>query len=115
MSSKWRAKEADFNRGVGSRAEHVRQLLGLTRIEVAKSVGTTVQSVLNYEKGHTPIKASTLRRLCELYHITPEWLLGMSNELNIFGSIGGEFFDIREQCKPICTPDGEDGGPWPTS
>lgn len=49
---------------------------GLTQSQVAAWLGVTYQAVSNYERGKCRVESGLLRRLCILYHVSPQELLG---------------------------------------
>ena len=46
----------------------------LTQGDVAKHLNKTVQTVVNWEKGKTPLDKGNFIALCSLYNIKPEYI-----------------------------------------
>lgn len=53
-----------------------RERAGLSRRQVAEYLPRTVQTIGQYESGYAEPSIATLCKLCELYHCTPNDLLG---------------------------------------
>lgn len=93
-----------FDREVGERAEHIRAVLSLPQQMVAEQIGVTRQTLSNYESGRTPMRAGTIRALCETYGVPASWLLGMDDELYHKSTINGRRLEIREKSPSIKSP-----------
>lgn len=75
--------EAGFNKEVGERLRHIREVHGLTITEVASRLNVTRQSLANYELGKTPVRASVMRELAEMYHVPGDWILGLRDDFEV--------------------------------
>lgn len=93
-----------YDREIGERAAHIRNVLDMPQAEVAANLGVTRQTISNYESGRTPMRAGVVRSLCEVYGISPSWLLGMSDELCHRSTHNGRRIELREQSPHIDSP-----------
>ena len=89
--------ESRFNNEVGERLRHVREVLGMTVTSVANRLNVTRQTLSNYESGRTPLRASVIRELAEIYSISCDWILGAEDniEINVSSSDGRSLY-MRE-------------------
>ena len=94
--------EQRFNTEVGERLRHLREVLGLTVTEVANQLNVTRQTLSNYESGRTPLRASVIRELAEIYEASCDWILGTRNdiEINVMTN-GGRSLYMRESSPRI--------------
>lgn len=53
----------------------------LTQAEVANVLGTTQQVYSRYETGANELPLRHLRTLCQFYHVSADYVLGLSAEL----------------------------------
>lgn len=93
-----------YDKAVGERAARARTVLSMTEKYVADRLGITRQTLGNYEGGRTSMRASIIRGMCELYGISPSWLLGMTDEITITNKVGGRITEFKEQSLPIPSP-----------
>ena len=93
-----------YDREIGERAAHIRNVFDISQTEVAARLGVTRQTLANYESGRTPMRAGVVRLLCDVYGISPSWLLGMTNELFFKGKKNGRSIELREQSPNIQSP-----------
>ena len=77
-------KTESFDANVGERAAHLRHLLSLSQSEVAEKLNVTRQTLANYESGKTPMRAFIIRQLCDIYQCSPDWILGVTDILEIY-------------------------------
>ena len=89
-------KSESFDVSVGERATHLRHLFSLSQSEVAKNLNITRQTLSNYEVGKTPMRASVIRQLCDIYHCPSDWLLGITDRLEINRIINGRSIELYE-------------------
>lgn len=65
-------------------SEKLRQLrttAGMTQRELAEALDTTIRTVQNYETGHCyPRRRDTLKKLAEVFSVTPEELISPEDE-----------------------------------
>lgn len=54
----------------------------LTLADVAEIIGTTYQYYQKYEKGKRPIPSRHIKRLCEYYQVSADYILGLPKGLN---------------------------------
>ena len=52
----------------------------------AKKLGLTQQNYANYEKGKQGLRSDLIRKVCQMYSCTAEWLLMLDDNLNIIGN-----------------------------
>lgn len=93
-----------FNREVGERLEHIRNVLGMSQKVVADQLGVTRQTLSNYESGRNSMSAGIVRAVCEIYCIPPSWLLGIDDELYHKATVNGRHIEIREKSPSIASP-----------
>lgn len=62
------------------RSERVRT--GMTAAEAAQKIGVSTNTLLGWERGETEPKGVGLVTLARLYGVTPDYLLGISDERN---------------------------------
>lgn len=56
--------------------------LNLSQSEVAKIIKTTQQQLYKYESGIQEMTVSRLKALCELYHVSADYILGLPKGLD---------------------------------
>lgn len=93
-----------FNREIGERLEHIRNILGMSQKVVADQLGVTRQTLSNYESGRNSMSAEIVRSVCEIYCIPPSWLLGIDDELYHKATVNGRHIEIREKSPIIASP-----------
>lgn len=62
------------------RLKEARTKAGLTQIEVFNQTGINNKTLSGYEKDVSEPDYDTLRVLCKLYGVSPDWVLGHTNE-----------------------------------
>ena len=67
-------------------------------------LSVTRQTLSNYESGKTPMRADVIRSLCELYGISPSWMLGIDDELYHKSLRNGRMIELREKSPSIQSP-----------
>lgn len=66
---------------IGKKIKSKRKSLNLTQLELAQSVGLTESSISRYESGKiATMPTSTVNKICEVLHIAPSELLGLTPE-----------------------------------
>ena len=55
----------------------LRQERGLTQKQIADIIGTSQQYYGKYENGLRPLPLEHLKKLCEFYGASADWLLGL--------------------------------------
>lgn len=93
--------ESRFNREVGERLRHLREVLGMTLTDVARKLEVTRQTLSNYESGRTPLRASVIRELAEIYEASCDWILGVENDIEIQTNANGRSLYMRERSPQI--------------
>lgn len=64
-------------RNMGKKLTEIRKKIGYTQQEVAEIIGIGRATLSNYEKGERTIDIVTLHKLCSLYCISIDYLVGM--------------------------------------
>ena len=93
--------ESRFNREVGERLRHLREVLGMTLTDVTRRLEVTRQTLSNYESGRTPLRASVIRELAEIYEASCDWILGVENDIEIQTNANGRSLYMRERSPQI--------------
>ncbi len=57
----------------------LRKAAGMKQLELAARMNVTRQAVSRYEIGEREIGPEEIRRLCEIFHVTADYLLGFSS------------------------------------
>ena len=57
-----------------TRIRKLRKTLDLTQTEFARRIGTTQNSVANYETGHRNPSSSVVNNICKEFHVSETWL-----------------------------------------
>ena len=66
---------------IGKKLKSRRKALNLTQSALAEKVGLTESSISRYEAGRiSTMPTSTVKRICEVLHIEPSELLGLTPE-----------------------------------
>lgn len=68
--------------GVAMRLKLLRTEEGLTQNEVAERLGISQQTYSKYEKGTSNMDSDTLKKVCNLYGVTADYVLGISSQAN---------------------------------
>ena len=76
------------NKEIGIRLSRIRNALKLSQYDMSKEFGVTNSAFSLYERGERPIPMFVLAPLCELYHISTDFLIGTA-------SISSEAFSER--------------------
>ena len=74
-------EEKDKMNGIiGERLRRLRFDNDLTQAEVAQQLGVTQQTYSRYEGGEAKLDSLVIVKLCELYGVTSDYLLGIEGE-----------------------------------
>ena len=65
----------------GERLRMARERAGLTQIEVYKTINLNNKSLSHYENNKTSPDPATIRALIELYDVSADFILGLSNKM----------------------------------
>lgn len=84
---------------LGKRLKHEREKRSWSQKYVAEKIGITNTVLSNYERDYRDPDTETLRRLAELYEVTTDYLLGLTDNQqgNINISYDGGGFDIEDE------------------
>lgn len=63
------------------RLKQTREDKDLSQKEVANLIGTTQQQLYKYENGLQEMTVTRLKKLCELYQVSSDYILGLSKGL----------------------------------
>lgn len=66
---------------IGRRLRFYRTTKGLTQAEVAAYLGISFQQVQKYENGKNQVSTAVIKRLCQLYNISLDKLLGSDESI----------------------------------
>ena len=69
----------DIAKQVGQRLQQARKNCGLTQKEVGALLNMVQQNYARYEKGVVELNYEKLIFLCQLFHITSDYLLGLED------------------------------------
>lgn len=62
------------------RIKQFRQENNITQAQVAEALGISQQQYFKYEKGINELPIRYLCIICKTYHISADWLLGLTEE-----------------------------------
>ena len=62
-----------------NRLKELRKETGKKQDELAARLGVTRQAISRYEKGERDLDTDTVRRLCEIFGVSADYLLGLSS------------------------------------
>jgi len=65
------------------RIKQFRQENNITQAQVAETLGISQQQYFKYEKGVNELPIRYLFAICKAYHISADWLLGLSDQQTI--------------------------------
>ena len=65
---------------IGDKLRDLREDMGLTQNEVAQKTDCTLAMISNYELNRREPDLNTLKKLCNFYSVTADYLLGRSSE-----------------------------------
>lgn len=89
---------------VGKRLKETRYSLGFTQEYVAEKLGLAPRYISDLERDKTKGSIDTLVKLCNIYNITPTYVLqdflNVSNDLHIDSTLIG-FYNLNEKNKAI--------------
>lgn len=69
-------KKALFHEAFSARLRHARESAGVTQQEAADAVYLEIKSYRRYERARSQPSLVTLTRLCDLFGVSADWLLG---------------------------------------
>lgn len=62
------------------RLKELRTYKGITQKELAKIIATTDDSVFSWEKGRSQPSIEVIRKLCNYFEVSADYLLGLEDE-----------------------------------
>jgi len=69
---------------IAKRLRQARNEAKHTQASAASALGLTSQAISNYERGINGVESDILRRLCDLYQVSVDWVLGGSSDDPIY-------------------------------
>lgn len=88
---------------IGKTLQEVRRSLGLTQEQVSEALGLAPRYISDIERDKTKGSIDTLVKLCNLYHITPTFVLKdflISSDIHTDSTLSG-FYSLNENEKDI--------------
>lgn len=64
----------EWQKAVGERLRRTRAALGLSQVQMSRSIGVSPQRWNNWERGTRPLDLSAAVALCERHELTLDWL-----------------------------------------
>lgn len=68
---------------MGERLKKLRVEKNLTQKQIAERIGLAVSAVSSYESGYRYPSYDVLMKLAEIFHVSTDYLLGITNNRNI--------------------------------
>lgn len=62
-----------------NRIKDLRAATGMTQVDLAKKMSCSANAISNYELGIRDIDSGTLRKICDIFECTADYLLGRSD------------------------------------
>lgn len=62
-----------------NRLRDLREARDMTLADVAKLIGSSSNSISNYERGNRSLTPDLINKFCDLYGVTSDYLLGLSD------------------------------------
>ena len=66
---------------IGPKLREARNMSGLSQGQVAKMLGLHRPAISEIEAGNRRVSAEELHKLCEIYEVSPDWVLGRTSEI----------------------------------
>ena len=63
-----------------NRVAELRKEYGMKQLALAEALGVQQQTVSRYETGDRDLDTATIARLCEIFSVTADYLLGLSTQ-----------------------------------
>ena len=70
--------------GIGKRIKSLRALHGMKQEDLALKLGVSISTICGWEKDTYEPSLKNMKMLCDLFHITPNRLLGIGNQELVF-------------------------------
>ena len=85
---------------MGERIKYLRKKANMTQAELGAVIGVQKAAIMKYEKGNVEnIKRSSIKKMAELFNVTPSYLMGLDDELEQYSDYG--ILPIRAKKLPI--------------
>ena len=75
---------------IGERLADIRNDHGDTQLQLAKKLGTSVSAIRNWEQGKCDPTTDNLYKMCKLYGVKSDFLIGLSDEDPLFEKEKGQ-------------------------
>ena len=69
-----------FMNGFGEKIKELRKERKLTQKELAESIGQAQSTIVYWERNQQEPTISSLKKLCELFEVSADYLLGLTKE-----------------------------------
>jgi len=84
-SNKQKTNNKQENKGISARLRTLRAEYNLTQADVAKELGISQQTYSKYESQDTNIDSATIKKICEMYGVSADYLLGIETGNTVAG------------------------------
>lgn len=81
----------------GDRLKKLRKEKGMTQEELAQKFNTGKASISHYESNRRFPDASTIKKYADFFGVTVDYMLGITDEKNIYESIPAETIEILKE------------------
>lgn len=86
---------------LGSQMKKIRQTRGMSQVELARQLGISKQSVSNWENDHSVPTIDLLKKLCQVFSCSADYLLELSTENDIIIDTTDLTIEQRENIRRI--------------
>ncbi|MCR4436912.1 MAG: helix-turn-helix transcriptional regulator [Clostridiales bacterium] len=97
-----------FKKEIGNRLRMARENANLTQGDVAKMINSTFQKISSFETGRTRVDLETLVKLCSIYDVEPDYVLGTKKNESGHIAVKPEEADILRKYRQLPDPVKED-------
>ena len=64
---------------ISKRIKELRTEVGITQVELAEKIGVNQATIANYEKNRRHPDIQTIKKLCDCFEVSADYLLGFSD------------------------------------
>ena len=97
-----------FKKEIGNRLRIARENANLKQYDVAKMIDSTFQKISSFETGRTRVDLETLVKLCGIYIVEPDYVLGTKKDKSGDIIVNPEESDIVRKYRQLPDPVKED-------
>ena len=97
-----------FKKEIGNRLRIARENANLKQDDVAKIIDSTFQKISSFETGRTRVDLETLVKLCGIYNVEPDYVLGTKKDESGDIIVNPEESDIVRKYRQLPDPVKED-------